>query len=1177
MSFSALANAFFILLGLYIQAHQLYLYILYIDMHTGELHYHEYSPHEIADNMNLHMVPNTYFKHFPSVMNLLSHNKYKSQSIGLHTSRHPMKLTMAYISFLVMMQAGDLHPNPGPRTYKPKFPCVLCDKAAKWGQRAISCDDCNEWYHVECMNMSTIAYNIISESNQITWICCQCGIPNFTSSLFSNADIELSNSFSCLSTNSNASSNASSSCSELPCSPLASSTPNTNKKPTDPTNRKSKAKPRRQKLKVLVVNFQGIRSKVSDLELCISNSSPDIIIGTETHLDDSVNSSELFPPDFSIIRKDRDFATKGGVLIAIRNNLIATHRTDLDSNCEIVWVTIELQGAKKITIGAFYRSQNVGSSPDYLDQLRESLSKINTSRGGQIWLAGDFNFPGIDWESQSLKPNAQYAILSRQMLEIAADFGLDQVVTEPTRINNILDIFLTNNASLVERCWVSPGISDHDGIPTIIINSKPRVVRHKPRKIYDYKKANISSIKSELKEFSDKFISSDIPNSVNVLFDKFNNKIKSVMNEFIPSRMVSKRNLTPWISRNINRLLRRKKRAYNRYRKKPNHDTLGQFQDLRKLTQKTTRKSYRKYVKDVCLESPKKFWSFVKSLKTDSVGIPALKKEGKLESNNNAKATILNNQFKSVFTQENPNLPTEPTSAIPSMPDFIITTEGVTKLLLDLNPHKASGPDDIPAQILKIAAEEIAPALSYIFQRSLDTGSVPSSWLCANISPIFKKGDRSDASNYRPVSLTSICSKILEHIIHSQIMNHFDKFSILTNKQHGFRAKHSCEAQLILTVNDLALSLNNKSQTDMVIMDFAKAFDTVPHNRLLLKLNRYGIRNKTHAWITSFLKSRKQRVVVGGEHSSWTEVVSGVPQGTVLGPLLFLAYINDLPQNITSQVRLFADDCVIYRQIKNDHDHNQLQDDLHTLERWEEDWQMRFNVKKCFIMRITHVRNPKIFQYTLGGIILEETKCHTYLGVHITDNLSWSKHINKITSSANRSLGFVRRNLYSCTKPIKQTAYMSLVRPLLEYSSSVWDPHQKDLINKLNKVQRRAARFVSNDYQRKSSVDKMLKDLNWSSLETRRKATCLSVLHKARHDLLALPVNQLLQPVRRQSRHSHPDAYQILTATKDCYKYSYFPKTVLDWNNLPHPLTQIQSPPAFKSAVIKHYEQQLQD
>ena len=251
----------------------------------------------------------------------------------------------------------------------------------------------------------------------------------------------------------------------------------------------------------------------------------------------------------------------------------------------------------------------------------------------------------------------------------------------------------------------------------------------------------------------------------------------------------------------------------------------------------------------------------------------------------------------------------------PPMDTITISTEGVQKLLDALDPNKAAGPDEIPARILKLTAEEIAPVLTLIFQRSIDTGEIPVSWLRANITPIFKKGDRTLASNYRPVSLTSICSKLLEHIIHSQIMRHLDHYKVLTDKQHGFRRGHSCESQLILTIQDLANSLDKKSQIDIAIMDFSKAFDVVPHNRLIRKLHGYGIQNSTLSWISNFLQTRSQRVVVSGEKSEWSKVRSGVPQGTVLGPLLFLLYINDLPDNISSSIRLFADDCIMYREV----------------------------------------------------------------------------------------------------------------------------------------------------------------------------------------------------------------------------------------------------------------------
>ncbi len=223
------------------------------------------------------------------------------------------------------------------------------------------------------------------------------------------------------------------------------------------------------------------------------------------------------------------------------------------------------------------------------------------------------------------------------------------------------------------------------------------------------------------------------------------------------------------------------------------------------------------------------------------MGIPALKRQGQLVSDDIGKAEILNNQFKSVFTDELPMDNFSHSTSFPPMPEITISQNGVVKLLKDLQENKAPGPDGLSPKILKLCAEEIAPALTSIFNKSMHTGELPSDWLTANISPIFKKGDRAQASNYRPVSLTPICCKLLEHIIHSNIMSHLNEHNILTTRQHGFRAKHSCESQLIITVDDLARSLDCRTPLEMIIMDFSKAFDIVPHNRLLFKLEMYMV------------------------------------------------------------------------------------------------------------------------------------------------------------------------------------------------------------------------------------------------------------------------------------------------------------------------------------------------
>ena len=254
------------------------------------------------------------------------------------------------------------------------------------------------------------------------------------------------------------------------------------------------------------------------------------------------------------------------------------------------------------------------------------------------------------------------------------------------------------------------------------------------------------------------------------------------------------------------------------------------------------------------------------------------------------------------------------------------------KLLKGLKHHKASGPDNIPTRFLKEAANELAPALGLIFSASLIQGYVPDDWKTADVTPIFKKGDRSTPSNYRPISLTAVCRKVMEHILHSQVMQHLDHHNILSDSQYGFRKKRSCDSQLILIIQDLASSLEDGEQIDAVLLDFSKAFDKVPHQRLLLKLQHYGIRGHLLSWIESFLTGRSQKVLVEGKSSSSVPVASGVPQGTVLGPMLFLLYINDLSDNVSFTTRLFADDSLLYRRIRTEEVRHILQEDLSRLE-----------------------------------------------------------------------------------------------------------------------------------------------------------------------------------------------------------------------------------------------------
>ena len=329
-------------------------------------------------------------------------------------------------------------------------------------------------------------------------------------------------------------------------------------------------------------------------------------------------------------------------------------------------------------------------------------------------------------------------------------------------------------------------------------------------------------------------------------------------------------------------------------------------------------------------------------------------------------------------------MPTVSPRSLEEICNIKFNIDDVCKLLCKIDPSKSPGPDNIPGKLLKEGAQWIDEPLTKLFNMSMTTGRLPKDWTRAHITPIYKKGPKNLPNNYRPVSLTSFIVKIMERLIHQELPQFFTNNNKLISSQHGFRSKHSCQTQLLESAHQWAKALDQKSSVHVIFLDFSKAFDTVPHMKLCTKLDNIGIRGDILNWIRAFLSDCQQRVLLDNQCSEWTTVTSGVPQGSILGPLLFLVYVNDISTNMSSETRLFADDCTLFRNVSCKQDCISLHNDLTKIFSWSQTWQLSLNISKCKVLCISNKRSSPSYTYMMNNSPLEFVDDFKYLGVHIS-------------------------------------------------------------------------------------------------------------------------------------------------------------------------------------------------
>lgn len=474
-------------------------------------------------------------------------------------------------------------------------------------------------------------------------------------------------------------------------------------------------------------------------------------------------------------------------------------------------------------------------------------------------------------------------------------------------------------------------------------------------------------------------------------------------------------------------------------------------------------------------------------------------------------------------------------------------------MLSHLDISKAAGPDGISARMLKETAISITSMITTIFNMSISTGVLPAQWKKSLVVPIPKSGDSSNPANYRPISLLSIVSKLLERHICDLLLDHFE----VSPQQWGFQEGKSTTNAILSAVSDWYIQLENGFEVLAVFFDLQKAFDSVPHSLLLQKLYVLGIPCHLIRWIANYLYDRSQQVAVDGELSPYTSVVSGVPQGSVLGPILFLIYIDGLCgiHLSSGNTVLFADDLLLHNRISQLSDFIALQKDVDELCNWLNNYSLTLNAKKCKSLLISRKKQPiEAPVINVKGHPLERVTAYKYLGILITSDLSWSSHIQAITTKARKQTGMLYRRFYNNSQPSTlKTLYIALIRPLLEYGVPVWDPHLRKDINLLESVQKFATKLCTKSWSA-HSYDERLHLLNLDSLSKRRAFLKLCHLYKLVHGQSAsynLPINfsnNSLYP----TRFNHSLTLEVPFSHSNSYFYSFFCDAVRVWNTLPY-------------------------
>jgi hypothetical protein len=843
-----------------------------------------------------------------------------------------------------------------------------------------------------------------------------------------------------------------------------------------------------------------------------------------------------------------------------------------DSRIEVVACRIVVNSAESLGVLCVYRPPD-STACDNLAMLDIIDNFLNQNFKFNI-IVGDFNLPDINWLTMSAHSQSKF------FFEFCQDKFLKQHVKTPTRrvSNSILDLVLSSEGTEITNLIVNEefGTSDHS-IIQMSVQTKPTHVKRKVKR-RDFSQTDWSRLATLLPSSQ---VWQDILSTMDVdrVWSCFITSMKVALDTIAPFKYIPNRNFLS--SSKVRTALRYKRRCFRTLMNNPTNHNLVAYQRAKIIANRALQKDLADREDFVTQNpNPRIFWAYVNRRLLNPAKIKSVKHLNNEVQDSYAIANIFNEYFVSIFNSDTTIRPTSPAinnthCSLPHLDSIALTIEEVAKTLKGLPSKASTDLDNLSYKILKAGRLALVTYLTDLFSLSLNLGQIPSAWKTAVVTPIHKRGSRSEIKNYRPVSVTSCCLRVLERIINKNIQHFLSSNNALKDSQHGFRSGRSTDTILLNFYDNITDCVDRGLVIDSIFFDFSKAFDSVPHDVLMSRLYDYGIQGNLLQWIHSFLFNRTQTVRIGDCISKTLPVTSGVIQGSILGPTFFNMFVNAIDESVNhAQILKYADDIRLFLpSLKNDNCcasmQAMLQSDINGLSQWAIQSGLSFNIEKCF--SVSFGRSSVCRHYSILGSPIPLKESFNDLGVTVQCPVNFNLHVDKVVAKAFSKLGLINKIFRCSNKKNIVRLYKSFIRPIVEYSSIIWCPYTSNNINKIERVQKRMCRMLPN--LKGLSYQNQLRRMGLLSLQARRLRYQLITIYKMHHGVSNVDIGDFF--TKTQARRTRGHCSNLMQKyAKNNYRLNFFTVSSISlWNKLTQEAVNASSLTLFKNYLVGFFKE----